>query len=79
MGMKSRGENNQWGRVSVGVWGENKIRLQSTAYLSQLVVDHHIVRFDITMHDSHTVTVVQSLTHTHTHQHKKVLKCFYFW
>lgn len=34
-------------------------------YLSHLVVNHHIVWFHITVHDSHTVTVVQGLTHTH--------------
>lgn len=35
-------------------------------YLSHLVVDHHIVWFNVTVHDSHTVTVVQSLKRTRT-------------
>ena len=26
------------------------------------MVNHDVVRFDVTMHDTHTVTVVQSLT-----------------
>lgn len=61
-----------------GVRGEQNKTTQSTAYLSQLVVDHHIVRFDITMHDSHTVTVVQSLTHTHIHTNIKGIKVLLF-
>lgn len=45
-------------------------------YLSHLVVDHHIVWFNITVHDSHTVTVVQSLKRTHTQkQITQVVTC----
>lgn len=36
--------------------------------LPQLVVDHHIVGFDVAVHDPHAVTVVQSLAHAHETQ-----------
>lgn len=33
-------------------------------YLAQLVVDHYVVRLDISVHDTHAMAVVQSLTGT---------------
>lgn len=54
--------------IIYGVCGCVKKRTKSgNTNLSQLVVDHHIVGFYVTVHDAHTVTVVQSLAGTHTH------------
>jgi len=33
-------------------------------YLSALVVNHDIVRFNVAVHDTHTVTIIKRLTHT---------------
>jgi len=33
-------------------------------YLSTLVVYHDIVRLDVAVHDTHTVTIIKRLTHT---------------
>ena len=49
------------------IWGTN--------YLSQLVVDHHIVGFNVTVHDAHTVTVVQSLADTMS-PHQQEICCY---
>lgn len=38
------------------------------------MVDHHIVGFNVAVHDSHTVTVVQSLAHVHVTQNKTNVK-----
>lgn len=48
---------------------QTKRAYMGATYLSHLVVDHHIVWFNITVHDSHTVTVVQSLKRTCTQKH----------
>lgn len=44
--------------------------MSGTTYLPQLVVNHHIVWFNITVHDSHTMTVVQSLADRYTYTGK---------
>jgi len=33
----------------------------TVTHLSMLVVDHNVVRFNISVHDSHTVTVIEGL------------------
>lgn len=36
------------------------------SHLSHLVVNHHVVRLDVAVHDAHAVTVVKSLRHRQT-------------
>lgn len=68
-----RSWNSRWDsmEVWVDVWKEGEEEEEEEGnsagitYLPHLVVNHHIVRFHVTVHDSHTVTVVQSLTHKH--------------
>lgn len=40
------------------------------------MVDHHIVGFNVAVHDSHAVTVVQSLAHVHVTQNKTHVKAW---
>lgn len=42
-------------------------------YLSVLVVDHNIVRFDISVHDPHTMAIIQGLEkNTTSDTHKRI-------
>lgn len=45
--------------ASFKLQGKHNARLLT--YLSLLVIDHHVVRLDVAVHNAHTMAVVQSL------------------